>query len=92
MPDRVEKRPLPEVEIVDMKEHKNAYGKEIQVLGPVEAPMSRLKRKHRWQLLLKSRSVSILRHLLVEAEQSSLKALRSRGVHLISDVDPYDML
>jgi primosomal protein N' (replication factor Y) len=67
-------------------------GKEIQVLGPVEAPMSRLKGKHRWQLLVKSRSVSLLRHLLVEVEQSSIKALRSRDVHLVLDVDPYNML
>ena len=67
-------------------------GKEIQVLGPVEAPISRLKGKHRWQLLVKSRSVSLLRHLLIEVERSSLKALRSRDVHLVSDVDPYDML
>ena len=67
-------------------------GKEIQVLGPVEAPMSRLKGKHRWQLLVKSRSVSLLRHLLVEVEKSSMKALKSRDVHLVSDVDPYNML
>ena len=67
-------------------------GKEIQVLGPVEAPLSRLKGKHRWQLLVKSRSVSLLRHLLKEVERSSMKALRSKDVHLISDVDPYNML
>ncbi|MBW2049007.1 MAG: primosomal protein N' [Deltaproteobacteria bacterium] len=67
-------------------------GKEIQVLGPVEAPISRLKGKHRWQLLIKSRSASLLRHLIMEVEKTSLKALRSRGVHLVSDVDPYNML
>ena len=67
-------------------------GKEIRVLGPVEAPMSRLQGKHRWQLLVKSGSVSLLRHLLVEVERSSMKALRSRGVNLVSDVDPYNML
>ena len=33
MPDRVEKRPLPEVEIVDMKGLKTAYGKE-EMLSP----------------------------------------------------------
>ncbi|MBW1782259.1 MAG: primosomal protein N' [Deltaproteobacteria bacterium] len=66
-------------------------GKEIQVLGPVEAPMARLKGKQRWQFLVKSKSVSLLRHFLVEVERSS-KWLRSRGVYLVSDVDPYDML
>ena len=67
-------------------------GKEIQVLGPVEAPIARLKGKQRWQLLIKCRSVALMRHLLVELERASAKALRSSGVHLRSDVDPYDML
>jgi hypothetical protein len=35
--------------------------------------------------------VSLLRHFLVEVERSS-RWLRSHGVYLISDVDPYDML
>jgi len=66
-------------------------GKEIQVLGPVEAPMARLKGKQRWQFLVKSRSPALLRHFLLEIERSS-KWLRSRGISLVSDVDPYDML
>ncbi|MFO7601798.1 MAG: primosomal protein N', partial [Candidatus Desulfacyla sp.] len=66
-------------------------GKEIQVLGPVEAPIARIKGKTRWQLLVKSKSPALLRHFLVEIERSS-KWLRSQGVYLRSDVDPYDML
>jgi len=66
-------------------------GKEIQVLGPVEAPIARIKGKVRWQFLVKSRSPALLRHFLVEIERSSTW-LRSQGVYLISDVDPYDML
>lgn len=66
-------------------------GKELQVLGPVEAPMARLKGKQRWQFLVKSRSAALLRHFLVEIERSS-KWLRSYGVYLILNVDPYDML
>ena len=67
-------------------------GREVQVLGPVEAPISRLKGKHRWQLLVKSRSVALLRHLLLETERASIKVIRSTGVHLVSEVDPYSML
>jgi len=66
-------------------------GKEIQVLGPVEAPISRIKGKTRWQLLVKSKSPALLRHFLVEVERSS-KWLRSQGVYLVTDMDPYDML
>lgn len=64
-------------------------GKEIQVLGPAEAPISRLKGKYRWQILLKSKSVSLLNRLLVQVEIFSNKAV---GVQVILDVDPYQMI
>ena len=67
-------------------------GKEIQVLGPAEAPIVRLKGKYRWQILVKSRSVSLLQHLLTEIEGHSQKLLQGTGVQLIVDVDPYQMI
>jgi len=67
-------------------------GKEIMVLGPVEAPISKIKGKFRWQILLKSESSSLLHHLLGRIEKSARKDLKSAGVHLILDVDPYQML
>jgi len=66
-------------------------GKELQVLGPVEAPISKLKGKYRWQILIKSQNVSLLRHLLNEVESFSRRGLKSSGVHLILDIDPYQM-
>ncbi len=67
-------------------------GKEIQVLGPAEASISRIKRKYRWQILVKSKSASLQQHLLNEIERLSKKTLRSSGVNLILDVDPYQMI
>jgi primosomal protein N' (replication factor Y) len=66
-------------------------GKELQVLGPVEAPISRIKGKFRWQILIKSKSVSLLQHLLNEVENRSRRFLKSSGVHLVLDIDPYQM-
>jgi primosomal protein N' (replication factor Y) len=67
-------------------------GKEIQVLGPAEAPISRLKGKYRWQILIKSKSMSLLKHLLNAAGKESRKVLQSSGVNLVFDVDPYQMI
>ncbi|MGM0425850.1 MAG: replication restart helicase PriA [Thermodesulfobacteriota bacterium] len=64
---------------------------DTQVLGPVEAPISRIKGKYRWQILIKCKRVSLLRQFLEELEQRSKKALGSAGVQLIFDVDPYQM-
>jgi primosomal protein N' (replication factor Y) len=67
-------------------------GREIKILGPVEAPISKLKGKYRWQILIKSKSVALLRHLLTEIDRLSRKKLQSSGVRLIVDVDPYQMI
>ena len=67
-------------------------GKELQVLGPVEASISKIKGKYRWQILVKSKSISLMRHYLLEVERISKKTLQSSGVQLISDIDPYQMM
>jgi primosomal protein N' (replication factor Y) len=67
-------------------------GKEIQVLGPVEAPLGKLKGKYRWQILIKSRKAELLHYFLEKVEGLSRKMLRASGISLIIDVDPYQML
>ena len=67
-------------------------GNEIQILGPVEAPLAKLKNKHRWQILIKSKGTELLHFLLKEVEGLSGNILRKRGVTMIIDVDPYQML
>ena len=66
-------------------------GSEIQVLGPVEATISRLKGKYRWQILLKSKNASLLRHLVIQVQELSRKILKARGVQLVLDIDAYQM-
>jgi len=67
-------------------------GKTIQLLGPAEAPLAKLRGKYRWQILLKSRGTELLHYLLNEVRTFSGKMLRSSGVSMKVDVDPYQML
>jgi primosomal protein N' (replication factor Y) len=67
-------------------------GKEVQVLGPAEAPISKLKGRYRRQILVKSRTTGMLHYFLGEVEVLARKMLRSTGVEMIIDVDPYQML
>ena len=67
-------------------------GKELQLMGPVAAPMARLKGKFRWQLLIKCGNASLLKHFLQEAENVFEQMPGSNRVQLLVDVDPYDML
>ena len=67
-------------------------GKEIQILGPVEAPLSKLRGKYRWQIFVKSRNSALLHHFLAQVEARSRTVLRGTGVSVTIDVDPYQML
>jgi len=64
----------------------------VEVLGPVEAPMAKLKGKYRQQILIKSRTSRYLNQLLKEVEAFSTQILSSSGVRMIIDVDPYQMM
>lgn len=73
-----------------------ALAKSVLVLGPALAPLSKLKGKYRWQMLLKSRSRSAVRRVAIEA----LNAVgyfdgggsTHKNVRVIIDVDPTNML
>jgi primosomal protein N' (replication factor Y) len=67
-------------------------GREIQVLGPAEAPLAKLRGKYRWQILIKCKRAELLHYFLREIEALTRKVLRGSGVSLVVDVDPYQML
>jgi primosomal protein N' (replication factor Y) len=66
-------------------------GKEIKILGPAEAPLSRVKGKYRWQVLVKGEQAAVIRHLVLAVESLFKGRLQSRGVQLSVDVDSYQM-
>ncbi|MCJ7593212.1 MAG: primosomal protein N', partial [Desulfobacterales bacterium] len=67
-------------------------GGKIRVLGPVEAPLSKLKGKYRWQIFVKGQGAALLHHFLGEVEGLSKGMIKGSGVNLVIDVDPYQML
>jgi len=67
-------------------------GMEIQVLGPAEAPLSKIRGKYRWQILVKCRRTGLLHYFLAQVEEIAGRVLRGSGVSMGVDVDPYQML
>jgi primosomal protein N' (replication factor Y) len=74
-----------------LKKHLNSK-KDIEVLGPVEAPIAKIKGKYRQQILIKSWRPGYLNQLLNEIDRLSTQILGASGVRLIIDVDPYQMV
>jgi primosomal protein N' (replication factor Y) len=69
----------------------NRAGDLIEVLGPTEAPIPRIKKHWRWQVLLKGTSSSHLRSVAKTVQRFHEKR-RERAVQLSIDVDPITML
>ena len=61
----------------------------IEILGPAPCPLSRLKNRYRWHLLLKAESVDVLRQRLRTAF-AGLSASERHGVTI--DLDPMGLL
>ena len=62
----------------------------INVQGPAEAPLSRLKGRTRWQLLLRAQTSQMLRTVLWVG--LSMQAELGRDVRISADVDPVSTL
>jgi primosomal protein N' (replication factor Y) len=80
------------MKILDIVTRQSRGKKDVEILGPVEAPVAKLKGKYRQQILIKSRRSGYLNQLLKEAHKCSAQILSGSGVRLLVDVDPYQMM
>ena len=62
----------------------------LRVLGPSEAPIYKLRNRFRWQIIIASGNLGLLRNY-ASALYDSLKKHAS-GIKLVVDVDPYDFM
>lgn len=65
------------------------YPEELSILGPSPAPISRVKDRFRWHVIIKAKNIAIL-HNLMRHLKSGWKAHPSTRVTF--DLDAYDML
>ena len=66
-------------------------GDTVRILGPAPAPLERVKRLHRYQLLIKAGSRSTL-HRLLTALRDHLDSKKLGGTRVLVDVDPMSLL
>ncbi|MDL2269498.1 primosomal protein N' [Desulfosarcina sp. OttesenSCG-928-G17] len=65
---------------------------QIQVMGPIPAPVARIANHHRWQLLVKGTSANLL-HRFVEDLTSGQKPVSAKShVRITLDVDPFYLM
>jgi len=71
---------------------KSAAEKGVELLGPTPAPIERLRRRYRWQLLVRGRNGAAVRRAARYAHDAVRRQARASGVRMLVDVDPYSML
>ena len=64
----------------------------IEVLGPIEAPISRIARYHRWQILLRHSNVRLLQKFVKTLYKDNKNVLNCPEIRTTVDVDPVFML
>lgn len=64
----------------------------VEILGPSEAPIARIKRYYRWQVLLKGQSSAALHATAREIRTRYERLKRLRKVSLLINVDPMSLL
>ena len=64
----------------------------IRVLGPAPAPIERIKKRYRWQVMVKSENLTALRTALSAMQTTLARRARESNVYLGIDIDPVRML
>ncbi|MBT3603899.1 MAG: primosomal protein N' [Candidatus Latescibacteria bacterium] len=66
---------------------------DVEIMGPVQAPLSRIQKTYRWQVVVRSESHSHLNTVARKVKQQfAPKKRRGGGVTVSIDVDPISML
>ncbi|NIO04003.1 MAG: primosomal protein N' [Proteobacteria bacterium] len=73
-----------------IKKGRGVYRDHLEILGPCDAPLAKVRGKYRWQLLLKSDHSEILRRFINELVRKTEG--ETAGVHLDVDVDPINLM
>ncbi|MFN8627912.1 MAG: primosomal protein N' [Candidatus Binatia bacterium] len=64
----------------------------VGVLGPAPAPLERLRRRFRWQLLVRGANGGAVRAAAAAGRVAVRRQARAVDVRVLVDVDPYNML
>ena len=76
----------------DLLKKNSNYHKYIEILGPVAAPIEKLRGKYRWQILIKGKKTNLLHSFARQIMQEAPLRIKGKGVALSVDVDPINML
>jgi len=76
----------------ELKVHRKEKYTDVEIRGPVPAPLSKIKGKYRWHLLLRSKEPAHIRELIKLSIKTAPTYVTKGNVELIVDIDPMSVL
>jgi primosomal protein N' (replication factor Y) len=67
------------------------YGS-IEIMGPIEASLTKIAKRYRWQILLKGISVKALHKFIGQLLSQNLRMFNNYRVRIVIDVDPITIM
>jgi primosomal protein N' (replication factor Y) len=64
----------------------------IEIMGPIESSLTKIARRYRWQILLKSRQTKALHQFINQLLAENTSGFHHRRVRVVIDVDPLFLL
>lgn len=77
---------------VDLKKGNTSFLTSVEVLGPIEAPLTMIAKQYRWHVLLKGLGVKPLHRFVRQLLFKNTAIFNDRNVKVVIDVDPYMMM
>jgi primosomal protein N' (replication factor Y) (superfamily II helicase) len=68
------------------------YGRNIQIMGPIEAPLARIANHHRWQMLLKGANAKVIHRYMENLMFAHRDVFNQRFSSVTVDIDPVFLL
>jgi primosomal protein N' (replication factor Y) len=65
---------------------------QVQVMGPIEAPLSRIAKHHRWQIIVKSPDTTMLHRFAYALILDHRATPAGRQIKVSVDVDPFYLM
>ena len=75
-----------------LKQSNRSYLALVEILGPIEAPLARIAKQYRWQIILKGLKVKPLHRFVRQLLFENPSILNNRNVKVVVDVDPFFMM
>jgi len=75
-----------------LRQGSKSFCRNLEVLGPIPAPLARIAREHRWQILIKGKRVGTLHQFVRRLIQDRNELFNQRKAKVQIDVDPFFMM